>query len=63
MMDVSSRTIGEINADKLMKQSIIGIPNSFAGGHFHAAGASFPPQYLARFKENLMREYEKLKIN
>lgn len=60
-MEASCRTIGELSADRLMKESIKGIPNSFAGGHFHAAGANIPQEYLARFKENLIKAYEKLK--
>lgn len=58
--EVSSRT-KEVDGDKLMRDSVSGIPDSMGGGHFHAAGASFPAAYLAKFKENLLRAYKELR--
>ena len=47
---------GKINCPELLRKCIQGIPDSVAGGHLKAAGASIPLGYLEKFKENLFKE-------
>lgn len=56
----SRRQDGKINCPELLRKSLRGISNSNSGGHFRAAGGRIPLGYLAKFKENLIREYKKL---
>jgi single-stranded DNA-specific DHH superfamily exonuclease len=46
-----------IDCVALLRSAIEGLPNSEAGGHFMAAGARVPVEFLDKFKENLFRIY------
>ena len=52
---------GKVNLPQLLNKSMENIPHSSGGGHFSAAGAQIPKEYLKKFKENLIKEYNKLK--
>ena len=54
----SQREDADVNL--LLRNAIIGIENSTAGGHVKAAAARVPVKFFEKFKENLIREYEKL---
>ncbi len=45
----------KVKINELMEKSVIGIPNSNAGGHIPAAAARIPKKYKAKFKKNLLR--------
>jgi len=50
-----------IDCVRLLQDAIEGISDSTAGGHIAAAGASFPVQYLEKFKEKLFKLYDNMK--
>ena len=58
LLSVSGRSQSEgFDVGDFLKKVCKDIPNSTAGGHFHAAAAKLPRSYLKIFKENLIREY------
>ncbi|MFH1711488.1 MAG: DHH family phosphoesterase [Nanoarchaeota archaeon] len=60
-LSISARNqMGNVNVSLLLRNSIMGIENSTAGGHVKAAAARVPVKFLGKFKENLIREYQKL---
>jgi len=60
-LSISARTQMEnVNVNTLLRNSIIGIENSTAGGHVKAAAARVPVKFLGKFKENLIKDYRKL---
>ena len=62
VLRVSSRNqSGKTNCPELLRKAIEDIPEAVAGGHFKAAGATVPAQYLDKFKENLFKVYDSLK--
>lgn len=63
-LNISSRRQDKkVDCNVLLQKVIADIPESSAGGHKAAAGASVPKEYLAKFKENLILEYKNLKIS
>lgn len=62
ILDISLRSqSGNINCPELFKRAISGIPDSNSGGHYRAAGCRIPYKYLDKFKDNLIKEYKKLR--
>ena len=58
LVRVSSRSQrGDVDCPELLRKASAGIPNAVAGGHFKAAGATIPSQYLNKFRENLFKAY------
>ncbi|MDD5148846.1 MAG: DHHA1 domain-containing protein, partial [Candidatus ainarchaeum sp.] len=54
------RQDGKVKVNELLENAIEGIPDSNAGGHAPAAAGGVPKEFFEKFKEQLIRELEKI---